>query len=418
LTDHPDDHDVPARHLARSGDGPGRDPGPGRASGSDDRHADEFLDEGYVDEGHVDDGYAADVDDDYIEVPARRRGARVALFVVLGILVVLIGGAVAAGLWVQRQIDPPGGPGEAITIEIPQGATTEDIGRLLAGERVIADRTVWRWYIRINGGGPFQAGTYELQRDSAMGSVIATLEAGPARPEAQRFTVPEGLTFDQTLDRLADPDLGLGLDRDRLLALLTEGTVSSRYLPEDADSYEGILYPETYEVPDDADEEVVLRRMVGQLDSVLERLDVAAAEERLGLTPYEILIVASLIERESRVPDERPKVARVVYNRLEQGIPLGIDATSCYEKGEIPCRLVTADFESDSPYNTRRVPGLTPTPISSPGADSIRAALEPADGPWIYYVLADTEGNHFFTDSAAEFERAKAECIRQGLGCG
>jgi UPF0755 protein len=158
--------------------------------------------------------------------------------------------------------------------------------------------------------------------------------------------------------------------------------------------------------------------MTAQLDRVLDELNVASAQARFNLTPYEVVIVASLIEEETRVDAERAKVARVIYNRLRDGIPLGIDATSRYEAELAGRDRDDIDFESDSPYNTRRIAGLPPTPIASPGRASIEAALNPADGPWIYYVLADEEGNHFFTDSAREFERAKAECRDRGLGCG
>jgi UPF0755 protein len=162
----------------------------------------------------------------------------------------------------------------------------------------------------------------------------------------------------------------------------------------------------------------VLSLLVGQLDATMTELGVDSAQERFNLTPYEVLVVASLIEEETKVPEERPQVARVIYNRLIEGIPLGIDATSRYEaelegrdRGDI-------DFESDSPYNTRRQQGLPPTPIASPGRASIEAALNPADGPWIYYVLEDADGHHLFTDSSSEFINAKKKCAELGLGCG
>ncbi|HUS62062.1 MAG TPA: endolytic transglycosylase MltG, partial [Acidimicrobiales bacterium] len=137
-----------------------------------------------------------------------------------------------------------------------------------------------------------------------------------------------------------------------------------------------------------------------------------------NLTPYEILVVASLIEEEARVPEERPKMARVMYNRLKAGIPLGIDATSRYEAVISGRDRGDVDFTSSSPYNTRKQRGLPPTPIASPGRASIEAALNPADGPWIYYVLEDEEGHHFFTDSNSEFVNAKQRCKERGLGCG
>jgi UPF0755 protein len=217
---------------------------------------------------------------------------------------------------------------------------------------------------------------------------------------------------------LADPEKGLGFDLAKMQQLLDSGQVRSAVQPADQPSNEGILFPETYRVAADADELAVLKEMVGLLDRTMTDLNVASAQERFKLSPYEILIVASLVEEESKVPEDRPKVARVIYNRLKQGIPLGIDATSRYE-AEIEGRdRSDIDFTSASPYNTRRQKGLPPTPIASPGRASIEAALNPADGPWIYYVLQDAEGHHFFTASNSEFINAKRKCAEQGLGCG
>jgi UPF0755 protein len=208
------------------------------------------------------------------------------------------------------------------------------------------------------------------------------------------------------------------LDLATLEQLLDSGQVRSVAQPADQPSNEGILFPETYRVAAEADELAVLKQMVAQLDATMAELDVASAQERFNLTPYEVLIVASLIEEETKVDEERPKVAQVIYNRLRQGIALGIDATSRYE-AEIAGRdRGDIDFTSDSPYNTRRQLGLPPTPIASPGRASIAAALNPAEGPWTYYVLEDADGRHFFTDSNSEFLAAKARCRENGLGCG
>jgi UPF0755 protein len=338
--------------------------------------------------------------------------------VLAGIAEVLVVSAGAVGFWVSRQLDPPGAPGEVREIEIPEGSTSDDIGRLLAEEDIISSDLVWGWYLRINGGGPFQAGVYELAENMAMGDVVDLLTAGPRPPEERSFTMPEGLTVRETLARLADPDKGLGLDVATLQQLLDSGQVRSTVQPADQPSNEGILFPETYRVAAEADELAVLKQMVAQLDATIAELDVASAQERFNLTPYEVLIVASLIEEETKVDEERPMVAQVIYNRLRQGIALGIDATSRYE-AEISGRdRGDIDFTSDSPYNTRRQVGLPPTPIASPGRASIAAALNPADGPWIYYVLEDADGHHFFTDSNSEFLAAKNRCRENGLGCG
>jgi len=337
----------------------------------------------------------------------------------LVVLVVLAAGAFMAWSWVQDRIDPPGPAGEQIELEIAAGSTTEDIGSLLADEGVISSATVWNYWTRLNDAGPFQAGEYTFQLNSSFDEAVTVLDGGPRPPEVDRVTIPEGLIVTEILARLADPDTGLERwSLEELTVALESGEIRSQFQPADQPSMEGMLFPETYEVADEADERTILRRLVTELDQRLTALDVENRAAALGVTPYEIVIIASMIEEETRVAAERPMVARVIYNRLEQGIPLGIDATSRYE-AEISGRGREAlDFSSDSPYNTRRVQGLPPTPIAAPGQASLEAALAPVEGDWIFYVLQDAQGNHFFTDSAQEFERAKQECIRLDLGCG
>lgn len=369
-------------------------------------------------EGGYEGGHFAQEDEDLVELRRESSRGRRLLTVVLVLLVIL---AVALGgivRWVQQQIDPPGAPGELREVVVPKGSSSDDIGTLLADEGVISSELVWGWYLRINGGGPFQAGTYSLRANSSISDVIDTLATGPAPIVERSLTLPEGLTLSEILDRLSDPEDGLGFDRARLQQLLDSGQVRWQGQPIDQPSNEGILFPETYRIPADAAEQAVLELLVAQLDSVMTELDVSSAQERFNLTPYEVLIVASLIEEETKVDEERPMVAQVIYNRLRQGIPLGIDATSRYEAELAGRDRESIDFGSDSPYNTRRVAGLPPTPIASPGRASIEAALAPADGPWIYYVLEDADGNHLFTDSYREFVAAKERCREAGLGCG
>jgi len=294
------------------------------------------------------DGYD-EYEDDFVEL--RRESSRGRRILILVVVILLIVGLAVAGTvrWVQQQIDPPGSPGELREIVVPEGSTSDDIGALLADEGVISSDFVWGWYLRINGGGPFQAGTYELADDMSIPDVIDILEAGPAPIEARSFTMPEGLTVPETLARLADPEEGLGLDLATMQQLLDSGQIRWQGQPADQPSNEGILFPETYRVLVDADEQAVLELMVSQLDATLTELDVASAQERFNLTPYEVLIVASLIEEETKIDAERPMVARVIYNRLSQGIPLGIDATSRYEAELAGRDREDIDFESDSP---------------------------------------------------------------------
>lgn len=351
--------------------------------------------------------------------PESSRGRRV-LTVVVAVFALLVVVAGAAGIWVQRRIDPPGAPGEETAVVIPTGSSTSAIAAILEDEGIIADAQVFRYYARVQGDdGGFQAGEYLLATNSAMGDVLDTLAAGPVPPSMRRFTIPEGLTVDEMAARLAEEVPGFELDR------VTAGLASVRpqTLPAEVTSLEGHLFPDTYELPAEADEAAALAVMAAQFDAVATETGLVAGAAARGLTPYEIVTVASLIQEEAGIVEDMPKIARVIYNRLELGEPLGIDATSCYLVEERPCRLTTSDLASDNPYNTRVNQGLPPTPIAAPGRDAILAALQPADGPWIFYVLDPDEsrtlpGGHFFTDSASEFAAVKAECEAAGLGCG
>ena len=361
--------------------------------------------------------------------PPSRTGRR--LFVAA---LVLLGLVAAAGFvaWnqIQDRIDPPGPPGELVELEIPSGSTTEDIGALLVDHGIITSSTVWNYWTRFERVGPFQAGFYDFQQNSSFREAVAVLDAGPRPPQLARVTIPEGLTVTEILERLADPERGVERwSLEALQAAASSEEIRSRFQPEGQSdcvehggppwcALEGVLFPDTYEIDKEVDEAAFLRRLVAETDARLTALDVETRAAELGRTPYEILVVASLIEAETRVPEERSKVARVVYNRLEEGTPLGIDATSRYESVISGRGRDSLDFTSDSPYNTRRVAGIPPTPIAAPGQASLEGALNPAEGNWIYYVLQDEQGNHFFTDSFSEFNRAKAECARLGLGCG
>jgi UPF0755 protein len=383
--------------------------------------------DGYRDDTYTDD--YDDLEDDYedaeldeLDELPERRGCRRAL-VALAVLVVM---ALVAGWfawsWVQGKIDPSGGPGEAVLVEVPEGASTSAIGDVMAEAGVISDATVWDWYTKLRDVGTIKAGRYEMRLNSSFDEAIDDLEEDPLPPEVTAMvTVPEGLTLKQVVARLSDPEKGVeGFTAEQVQQAVEDPAVRSKVLPTDQASIEGTLFPETYAVEEGDTPATVVQRMVRMFDEVAAELKIDARAEALGLTPYQVVTVASMVEREAGTPQDGPKVARVIYNRLAQGEPLGIDATSCYEKGEIPCELTTAELEDGTPYDTRSRTGLPPTPIASPGRAGLEAALNPAEGEWLWYVLdaeAD-DGSSVFTSDYAEFQEAKQRCIDAGLGCG
>ena len=339
---------------------------------------------------------------------------RLARWVVVLSILVVVGLIVlgAGGLWVKGKIDPSGPPGDEVALDIPLGTSTSGIADLLADAGVITSAEVFRWYLRVKGGDPFDAGLYRLRKNSSMGDVIAALKAGPDLPPAENLTVPEGLWVREVADRV---DRVEHLDGARFLELAKSGAVRSVFQPEGVTTLEGLLFPETYRIETREDEEAVLRRMVSVFDQVATELGYAEAPARVGVSPYEAIIVASLVEAEAKIDDDRAKIARVVYNRLEQGIPLGIDATFYFALDRRGGSLRQSDLDIDSPYNTRKVAGLVPTPVAMPGRASLEAALAPEPGPWLYYVLADADGHHAFTDDYNQFLRDKRAAQEKGL---
>ena len=245
-----------------------------------------------------------------------------------------------------------------------------------------------------------------------MGDVIGVLDEGPALPPAENLTVREGLWVEEVAAAVDEVE---HLDGGRFLELARSGEHLSKYSPPGNTSLEGLLFPDTYRIETREDELAVLRRMIDTMDGIADELGYADAEARVGVSPYEAIIVASLIEAEAKVDEDRGKIARVIYNRLEQGIPLGIDATFYFHLQRRGGSLRQSELDEASAYNTRQNQGLVPTPVAMPGRASLEAALNPEAGPWLYYVLQDASGVHFFTDDYNEFLRAKDEAERNGL---
>ena len=323
--------------------------------------------------------------------------------------------------WIDDQLDPPGEPGIAVNIEIPQGASADDIARILADNDVVANATVFRYYLRFKNASDFQAGIYTFQVNSSAWDVKENLLAGPMEIPDDRFfvTIPEGLTLIEMQETLLDqlPDF----NPEELKQAINNSDTPSSLGISLSFIKEGIFFPDTYDVDESSlgNEESLLQRMSSQFDIVAEETGLINPPSNLGVSPYEVLIIASLIEEEAALEEERAKIARVIYNRLERSIPLGIDATIVYALGG-DRELTLSDLAVDSPYNTRLVLGLPPTPISAPGRASIEAALQPAQGEWLYYVRTDEfgVGSHTFAVTQEDFNQAVLICVERELGCG
>ena len=296
---------------------------------------------------------------------------------------------------------------ETVRVVIDSGMTAAEIGRLLQQQGVIESSSEFVDLVKARGSeNGLRPGTYQFDEDAQLVDVVDKLEQGEAAPSL-KLTIPEGKAIDQVGALLDEEGT---LDGDTYISLcgkpdrFTVPRVGGK-APK-VTTLEGLLFPSTYYLYEGDAASDLIKAQLAAFESKTESLPWAKATE-LGVTPYEIVIIASLIEKECRIADERAKVAAVIYNRLEADMTLGIDATVRYAVGKWTEELTTQDLQVDSPYNTRVVKGLPPTPIANPGVAALEAALEPAEVDYLYYVLTDTEGHHFFTASYEEFLQAK-----------
>ncbi|OFW57161.1 MAG: hypothetical protein A2133_09015 [Actinobacteria bacterium RBG_16_64_13] len=303
--------------------------------------------------------------------------------------------------------------GPSVKVVVNPGMTATEIGRLLEEKGVIDSSSEFLDLVKERGTeDSLKPGIYSLYEDQQALDVVDMLEQGSASPSF-KLTIPEGLAVGQIAAILTDGGTISGSSYEDLSKEPAEF-----FVPKVGDStpkvttLEGLLFPSTYYLLEGDGATELIGAQLAAFAEKTASLPWQNAKE-LGLTPYEIVIVASLIEKEASIAEERAKVAAVIYNRLKADMTLGIDATVRYAVNKWTGSLTTKDLETDSPYNTRVMKGLPPTPIANPGLAALKAALEPAAVDYLYYVLSDTEGHHFFTASYDEFLEAKDKAPKQ-----
>ena len=330
----------------------------------------------------------------------RRRGR---LLVVLLLLALPF---LAALGWFWYQVDPPGSPGSAVRVSIPPGAGLAQIATRLEARGVIGSGLAFRVYAQLSGTPKVQAGEYRLRHDLGARAAIDALERGPGHQYAKLALAP-GLTFEEIAARVGRLP---GRSAERFLSLGASGTVRSKFQPATVTSLEGLTWPDTYFVASTDTERTILRTIVDAFDRHAGTVGLAEATD-----PYQAVVIASLIQREAGVDEDRPLIAAVIANRIRDNMPLQIDATVIYARGGGTAPLTDADFQLVSPYNTYRVPGLPPTPIATVTEPSLRAALHPATVAFKYYVLTDASGKHAFAVTYTEHQRNISDARRRGV---
>lgn len=357
------------------------------------------------------------------ERPGWARATRVIVTIAIVALsaVVVVGGASYLGRQVGNAIgsddvsDAPVDvePGQQVTVDIPPGSTGQDIGALLAAQGIVRSALEFEVAVRaVDAAQSLKAGTYEMVTLMDPADVVAMLVSGPG-PAVFRITVIEGLTVEEILASLAEDTQHEFEDFETAL-LGGEVSTSLRQIPDDPElrDWEGLLFPDTYEFNREASPDGILQRMASTMEQRVTSVD-WSEWEALGYTQYEGIVVASMIETEVRLDEERPTVSSVIYNRLEMGMALEIDATVLYALGTDD--VSQFNNEVDSPYNTYQATGLPPTPIAAPSRASLEAAASPEDTSFLFYVLSDPSGAHAFSETLEEHNANVAQAREDGL---
>jgi UPF0755 protein len=306
-------------------------------------------------------------------------------------------------LWTASRAPERNAPARIV---VEPGTPVRALGTRLEEAGVIRSPRLFELWLRAGGdAGSIQAGTYEIPPGTSLPGVIDMLLTG--RTLLASVTIPEGLRLEQQAGVAAR---AIAIDSAAFVAAATDSLFADS-LGVDAPTLEGYLFPETYLVDPATDARQLVRIMVGEFQRTFGDGWRRRAES-LGRSVAEIVTLASIVEEEARVPEERPVIAGVFWNRLNEGIKLEADPTVQYALGSHRQRVLYRDLEVDSPYNTYLYPGLPPGPIASPGRASLEATLYPDSVPYLYFFATGEGGRHTFSETFAEHNRKRRELNR------
>ena len=315
------------------------------------------------------------------------------------VLVVLSFAGFQLSIQGHRPVDPK--DTSFIEVQIPESSTAAQVANILKENDLISNERVFLGYCKGQGlDDQLKAGNFLLSRSQSLETIVDQLSSGQV--QNANITIPEGYTVKQIGELMIQKEICSQQEWD--LALQAEYGYDFLGQLVDPNRLEGYLFPDTYAIDQEATAEEIIKLMLNQFDQLWNQKYAKLAKDR-GMSLQETLTIASLIEREAKVPQERETISGVIQNRLKIGMPLQIDATVLYSLGKHQEVVTYKDLEVDSPYNTYKHSGLPPGPIACPGEASISAALNPQQHNYYYYV-AKGDGSHEFTSTLAEHNQA------------
>lgn len=339
--------------------------------------------------------------------PKARRRRRVAALSALAVLAVLVAAAAFVAYSSLYRVEAPTAAGQPVALTVAKGASTTAIAEQLAAAGVVDNALMFRLRVReAEADGQLRAGEYELTTGMGYNAAIAELKKGP-EVKYTDVPIPEGFSAKQIAARFAKRT---GVSEEEMLALVERGApafaAEHPYLKGAyRDSLEGYLFPATYRVKEGATPEQIVEMMLDEFDKRFAKVDLSYAKSK-NLTPQDIVVIASIIEREAGTQADQSKVSSVIYNRLKKKMRLQLCATVVYTMPDGTQRVTYDDLKTNDPYNTYAHAGLPPGPISNPGEAALQAAAHPAQTDYLYYVLTGKDGSHTFTSTYSAFQKA------------
>ncbi|MFB9877355.1 endolytic transglycosylase MltG [Planobispora siamensis] len=342
----------------------------------------------------------------------RRRRNKGGFLAPMLAVIVLVGGLGGAGYYgytwlrgVMTVEDYTGSGTGEVTVEIKQGQSASDVAQTLEEQGVVKSARAFTDAIAEAGkSSSLQPGVYTLRKQMSAAAAVELLD--PSKQLLDRVTLKEGLRLSDTLSTLAKAT-GKPLKEFQTAAKNSAALGLPAYAKG---RLEGYAFPATYDITPKMSAADILTAMVDRFNQTAEKDRLVAESKALGRTPHEVMIIASIVQAESGSVDDMGKIARVIYNRLEEGRKLEMDSTLFYGLNRYGIAATNAELESTSPYNTYRKTGLPPGPISNPGDHAIQAALNPTEGDWIWFVTTDpAKGITKFASTESEFLKLKAE---------
>jgi len=295
-------------------------------------------------------------------------------------------------------------------VSVASGSSLSQVAGNLARDSVIGSTLAFRIYLVLHGSPVVKPGDYLMNKHESFGDVRSRLAAGP---DVFALDVPPGFTVEETATRVGDLP---GHDSSQFLSLATSGAVQSPWGAPGSANLEGLLGTGTYTVLPGESDKSLLEQMVQRFDTEATSAVLAKGAAALGVTPYQAITIASIVQKEGVYQENLAKVSRVIYNRLARGMDLQMDSTVLYAEHRDGGPVTSADLALNTPYNTYLHAGLTPTPICFPSPASLAAALAPAPGNWLYFVVVSQDGTEAFSDTLAGQQANEQLAKSRGLG--